>query len=80
VARRPPFTEYLAATDALFVDPADPDAIAAAMAEALATDTRARLRAAGQVRVVAHSWRACAERNLNTYAACARTRQEPMHA
>ncbi|ACS38216.1 MSMEG_0565 family glycosyltransferase [Methylorubrum extorquens] len=80
VSRRPPFTEYLAATDALFVDPADPDAIAAAMAEALATDTRARLRAAGQVRVVAHSWRACAERNLNTYAACARTRQEPMHA
>jgi len=80
VSRHPPFTEYLAATDALFVDPADPDAIAAAMAEALATDTRARLRAAGQVRVVAHSWRACAERNLNPYAACARTRQEPMHA
>ncbi|WHQ70378.1 MSMEG_0565 family glycosyltransferase [Methylorubrum extorquens] len=80
VSRRPPFTEYLAATDALFVDPADPDAIAAAMAEALATDTRARLRPAGLARSAAHSWRACAERHLDAYAACARTRQEPMHA
>ncbi|CAO4149234.1 MSMEG_0565 family glycosyltransferase [Methylorubrum extorquens] len=80
VSRQPPFTEYLAATDALFVDPADPDAIADAMAEVLATDTRARLQPAGLVRSAAHSWRACAERHLDAYAACARTQQEPIHA
>ncbi|CAO4132592.1 MSMEG_0565 family glycosyltransferase [Methylorubrum extorquens] len=73
VSRQPPFTEYLAATDALFVDPADPDAIADAMAEVLATDTRARLQPVGLVRSAAHSWRACAERHLDAYAACART-------
>ncbi|KQQ14010.1 Glycosyl transferase group 1 [Methylorubrum extorquens] len=80
VSRQPPFTEYLAETDALFVDPADPDAIADAMAEALAPDTRARLRPAGLARSAAHSWRACAERHLDAYATCARTRQEPIHA
>ncbi|MGV7033027.1 MSMEG_0565 family glycosyltransferase [Methylobacterium symbioticum] len=80
VSRRAPFTEYLGATDALFVDPADPDAIAAAMAQALASDVRSRLRSAGLVRSAANSWRACAERHLETYAACARARQEPIHA
>lgn len=80
VSRQPPFTEYLAATEALFVDPADPEAIAGAMAEALVPDTRARLRAAGPARAAAHSWRTCAERHLDAYAACARARQEPIHA
>lgn len=80
VSRQPPFTEYLEDSDALFVDPADPDAIAGSMAAALAADTRARLRAAGRVRAAAHSWRACAARHLDAYAACARTRQEPIHA
>ncbi|MBB2961418.1 MSMEG_0565 family glycosyltransferase [Methylobacterium sp. R2-1] len=80
VSRQPPFTEYLAATEALFVDPADPEAIAGAMAEALLPDTRARLRAADPARAAAHSWRTCAERHLDAYAACARARQEPIHA
>ncbi|MCX4198972.1 glycosyltransferase, partial [Methylobacterium organophilum] len=57
VSDRPPFTEYLAPTDALFVDPADPHAIADAMAAALEPLTRARLRAAGLARAATHSWR-----------------------
>ena len=80
VSRQPPFTEYLAASDALFVDPADPGAIAEAMADALAPGTRARLKAAAPARVAAHSWRACAERHLDAYAARVRTRQELIHA
>ncbi len=80
VSRQPPFTEYLAATDALFVDPADPEDIAQAMAAALVPDTRTRLQAAALSRAAAHSWRGCAERHLDAYAACARVRQEPIHA
>ena len=80
VSRQPPFTEYLAPTDALFVDPADPDAIAGAMAQALAPDTHAQLRAAGLARSAAQSWRACAQRHRDAYAACARSRQETIHA
>lgn len=80
VSRQPPFTEYLGASDALFVDPSDAGAIAGAMAQALAPDTRARLRAAAPARVAAHSWRACAARHLDAYAACARVQQEPIHA
>ena len=80
VSRQPPFTEYLADTDALFVDPADPAAIAAAMAAALLPDTRAGLRNAGFARAAAHSWRACAERHLEAYAVCARVQPEPIHA
>ena len=80
VSRQPPFTEYLAAGDALFVDPADPADIAAAMAAAMAPDTRERLRAAGFALAAAHSWRACAERHIDAYAGCARIRQEPAYA
>lgn len=80
VSRRPPFTEYLSDGDALFVDPGDPDDIAQAMATALVPETRTRLRVAGFARAAAHSWRACAERHLDAYAGCARTRQEPTHA
>ncbi|SFL98618.1 MSMEG_0565 family glycosyltransferase [Methylobacterium pseudosasicola] len=80
VARRPPFTEYLRSDDALFVDPGDPRDIADAMTAALAPMTRARLRAAGSTRAAAHAWRACAERHLDTYAACARVEREPIHA
>lgn len=72
VSRRPPFTEYLAPADALFVDPADPEAIADAMAAALEPRTRARLRAAGHAQAATQSWRACAERHHAAYAACAR--------
>jgi glycosyltransferase-like protein len=80
VSRQPPFTEYLEATDALFVDPADPEDIARAMAAALVPETRTRLQAAGRSRAAAHSWCGCAERHLDAYAACARARQEPIHA
>ena len=80
VSRQPPFTEYLAATDALFVDPADPDDIARAMAAARLPDTRNRLRAAGFARAAINSWRTCAERHLDAYAACARVHKEPIHA
>ena len=72
VSDRPPFTAYLAPADALFVDPADPDALADAMAAALVPQIRARLRAAGRGRAAALSWRACAERHDATYRACAR--------
>lgn len=80
VSRLPPFTEYLRPGDALFVDPADPDALADALAAALAPDARAGLRSAGFVRAAAHTWRACAERHLAAYAACARLEQEPTRA
>jgi glycosyltransferase-like protein len=80
VSDRPPFTEYLAPGDARFVDPADPRCIADGLAATLVPTTRATLRAAGLARAAAHSWRACAERHLETYAACARVRQEPIHA
>ncbi|MHC2086478.1 MSMEG_0565 family glycosyltransferase [Methylobacterium sp. CM6244] len=80
VSLRPPFTEYLIEGDALFVDPADPDDIARTIATALVPETRARLRVAGFARAAAHSWRACAERHLDAYAGCTRTRQEPTHA
>lgn len=80
VSRQPPFTEYLEPTDALFVDPADPEDIAQAMAAALVPDIRTRLQATGLSRAAAHSWRGCAERHLDAYAACARVRQEPIHA
>ncbi len=80
VSRRPPFTEYLATTDALFVDPADPVDLALAMAKALAPETRASLQRAGFARAAAHSWRACAESHLTAYAACARVTQEPADA
>lgn len=80
VSRNPPFTEYLAPTDALFADPADPDALADAMASAVVPETRARLRAAGLARAATQTWRACAERHLQAYAACARLHLEPIHA
>ncbi|GJD76379.1 MSMEG_0565 family glycosyltransferase [Methylobacterium goesingense] len=80
VSLRPPFTEYLAEGDALFVDPVDPEDIASAMATALVPEARAQLRTAGSARAAAHSWRACAERHRDAYAGCARMRQEPTHA
>jgi glycosyltransferase-like protein len=80
VSRLAPFTEYLAPCDALFVDPAESGDIADAMDAATMPDRRSRLRAAGLARAAAHSWRACAERHLPAYAACARPRQESIHA
>nr|WP_246481990.1 MSMEG_0565 family glycosyltransferase [Methylorubrum zatmanii] len=80
VSRLPPFTEYLAEGDALFVDPAEPGDIADAMASALIPSRRGRLRVAGFARAAAHSWRACAERHRDAYAACARPIEETTHA
>ncbi|MEL6061688.1 MULTISPECIES: MSMEG_0565 family glycosyltransferase [unclassified Methylobacterium] len=77
VSDRAPFTEYLAPTDALFVDPAAPDALADAMAAALVPEIRARLRAAGRARAATLSWRACAERHHAAYTACARRQPIP---
>lgn len=78
-ADRPPFTEYLGAGDALFVDPGDPAAIARAMAASLDPAVRARLIPAGRGVVERHPWRLCAERHLPAYAACARTPLELAH-
>lgn len=80
VSRRPPFTEYVGAGDALFVDPSDPADIAGAMAASLVPAAREGLRVAGFALAAAHSWRACAERHLDAYAACARTVPELIHA
>ena len=80
VSRLPPFTEYLVAGDALFVDPGDPRDLADAIAAALEPGTRADLRTAGRARAAAHSWRACAARHLDAYASCARTEREPIDA
>ncbi|GLS61447.1 glycosyl transferase family 1 [Methylobacterium haplocladii] len=80
VSRLPPFTEYLTPADAYLVDPGDAREIAAAMADALVPASRLRLRDAGLVRAAAHSWRACAERHRDAYAACARVEQDLIHA
>lgn len=80
VADQPPFTEYLKAGDTLFVDPEDTAAIARGMAAALEPATRARLAAAGPVVARDHSWRACAEKNLDAYATCTDLRRARSHA
>jgi glycosyltransferase involved in cell wall biosynthesis len=80
VSRGAPFTEYLRADEALFVDPADPAAIAAAMTAALVPGTRQALQRAGFAVSKAQTWRACAERHRAAYAACARTEPESIHA
>ncbi|WP_336487408.1 MSMEG_0565 family glycosyltransferase [Methylobacterium nigriterrae] len=72
VAARPPFTEYLMPSDALFVDPESSGAIAAALRAVLEPERRARLAEAGRRVAAAHPWRLCAERHLGTYAACSR--------
>ena len=79
VSNRPPFTEYLAPGDALFVDPDDTAAIARAMAEALDPLRRRRLVAAGRIVAEKNPWRVCAERHLPAYAACARSPLELAH-
>ena len=80
VSRLPPFTEYLGPGDALFVDPDAPGDIAAAMGTALEPGMRAGLRQAGLALAAEHSWRACAERHLDAYAACADAGRERIYA
>lgn len=72
VSARPPFTEYLAAGEALFVDPDDPGTIAAAMLASLEPGRRAGLAAAGRTVARNHTWEACAARHRPAYAALAR--------
>lgn len=72
VSGQAPFTEYLRATDTLFVDPEDAGAITAAMRKALDPATRERLARAGATVARRHTWRACAQRHLEAYAATAR--------
>ncbi|MGY2048971.1 MSMEG_0565 family glycosyltransferase [Methylobacterium sp. JK268] len=76
VSRIAPFTEYLREADTLFVDPEDPEDIAAGLRAALHPETRRRLAAAGCQVATAHSWRACAIRHADVYAALARPEVE----
>ena len=71
VPARPPFSEYLTASAALWVDPGDTGVIAAAMRASLEPARRARLRNSGRDLVRMHTWAACAARHLPTYAALA---------
>ena len=72
VSARPPFTEYLAPAEALFVDPDDPGAVAAAMRASLEPARRTALAAAGRAVARAHAWESCAARHLPAYTALAR--------
>ncbi len=72
VASRPPFTEYLAPGEALFVDPEDPGTIAAAMLASLEPARRAGLATAGIEVARAHDWGSCAARHMPAYAALSR--------
>jgi len=80
VSRRPPFTEYLRESDTLFADPADGGDVAEALEAALVPAVRDRLRAAGLALAPLHSWRACARRHLDAYAACRSPTREFSHA
>jgi glycosyltransferase-like protein len=71
VPARPPFSTYLAAAEALWVDPDDSGVIASAMRASLEPGSRARLREAGLHAVRTHSWETCATRHLPAYAALA---------
>ncbi len=66
-SRQPPFTDYLKKGDALFVDPADPRDIAAAMRRVLVPEERARLKTAGLQRAREFSWSCAATRTLELY-------------
>ncbi|MEA1833421.1 MSMEG_0565 family glycosyltransferase [Methylobacterium durans] len=71
-AARAPFTEVLAPTDALLVDPEDAGALADAFRAALAPAAAARLAAAGRRVAARHGWAACASRHLGAYQSCSR--------
>ena len=69
VPARPPFSEYLAPSQALWVEPHDTGALALAMRASLEPARRARLRNVGCDLVRTHAWEACAARHLPIYAA-----------
>ncbi len=62
-----PFTEFLSPSSARLVDPHDPDAIAAAMAELSHPTAAAPLVAAGQTVVDHYSWERSAAMHLELY-------------
>lgn len=66
-SRRPPFTDYLAHGDALFVDPTAPGEIAAAMRRVIDPAERAGLIRAGLQTVTKFSWSHAAEQTLALY-------------
>lgn len=76
VSGEAPFTEYLKASDTLFTDPEDATAIAAAMRASLDPATRVRLSRSGLGVAQSHSWRACAAKHLDVYAACSGRNRE----
>jgi glycosyltransferase-like protein len=80
VSRLAPFTEYLAETDCLWVDPTSVDAIAAAMAEASRPPLRGRLAAAGLRVSLNHTWSASAGAHLDVYTDYLRSSREAVHA
>ena len=71
VPARPPFTEFLSPSAALWLDPGDPAVIVAAMRASLEPARRARLRNAGRNCIQGQTWAACATRHLPIYAALA---------
>jgi len=75
-----PFTEYLQATDCLWVDPFDPGTIAAAMVDILLPDTAQRLHIAGLYRSAGFGWDACARRHLDAYDAVLNQQRSRAHA
>ncbi len=75
-----PLTEHLHTGDALWVDPLDPAAIAAAMADILQPATARRLRAAGLRRAAGFGWDACARRHLDAYHAFLTQQRSLAHA
>ncbi|MDP4022114.1 MSMEG_0565 family glycosyltransferase [Methylobacterium sp. NEAU 140] len=72
VSARPPFTEYLRTSEALFVDPEDAGAVAAAMRASLEPERRRPLAAAARLVAGRHTWEACARRHLPAYGAILR--------
>jgi glycosyltransferase-like protein len=75
-----PFTDYLAPSDALLVDPSNPDDIAAGMVRALAPAVAARAAERGPAVARRFPWAAVARAHLAAYAAFAAGSREAVGA
>ncbi|MGO8920834.1 MAG: MSMEG_0565 family glycosyltransferase [Stellaceae bacterium] len=80
VSRLAPFTEYLAESDCLWVEPTSVGEIAAAMVAACGRQARGQLAAAGRRVSLRHTWRASADAHLAAYVGYRRSSQEAVHA
>ncbi|HEV7817407.1 MAG TPA: MSMEG_0565 family glycosyltransferase [Janthinobacterium sp.] len=80
LSRIAPFTEYLGGADCAWVDPHDPAAIAAGMAQACDPAAAAALREAGLGVSRRFTWAASAARHLDIYRAFLATSLENYHA